>query len=151
MARTDLASRVVRPYFKHRRDADEVRALERTLHDNDAPTPWARFPPEGRPENWRYREPVGDVLFGAFVLLAIVLEVEDWTLVDDSEDQIALLTLGPLQPLEPVLVARRIPEVAADFVVSLRRSPLRPEDRAFLDRWAKHRVDLVRRQSQVTE
>jgi len=83
-----------------------------------------------------------EVVYGAFLLLAVVIEFERWDLSDYSRDQIARLKLGPLQPLEPVFVARRTPD--AEFLLSewLDRTNLPPAYRDAMVDWASHRRDL---------
>jgi hypothetical protein len=99
MGRTSLCESIVMPYFRFAANAGEIVELERTPGrrwvDGDADVGRQHFVYDG------------DSRFGAAVLLGAAIEFEnDWSLVDESSDQIALLKLGPLQCLEPLFVMR---------------------------------------------
>src|SRR5262249_34971876 len=83
-----------------------------------------------------------EVVYGAFLLLAVVIELERWDLSDHSRDQIARLKLGPLQPLEPVFVTRLTPEVGFLLSEWLYRTNLPPAYRDAMVDWANHYRDL---------
>jgi hypothetical protein len=82
------------------------------------------------------------VVYGAFLLLALVIEFERWDLSDYSRDQIARLQLGPLQSLEPVFVARRTPDIEYILDEWLDRTNLPPAYREAMADWATHRRNL---------
>jgi hypothetical protein len=85
-----------------------------------------------------------DAAFGAAVLLAVVIEVEDWDLFDFSEDPFGSLALGPLQMLEPMFIARTAgglwrPEIDG----ALAWSGLSAQRRQVLTDWASLRTNFT--------
>jgi hypothetical protein len=119
MSRTELGERVIhREFLSGRAGADPVGATV-------AP---------GSP----------DVLFGAAVLFAAVVEFEGWQIFDYSEDQLGSLTLGPLQQLESVYVARRTEGYwGLEVDNALNRVDLSPKRRQILADWARKRVHFI--------
>ena len=85
-----------------------------------------------------------DAAFGAAVLLAAVVEVEEWDVVDYSEDQLGAMALGPLQVLEPVFVARRTEGFwGTEIDDVLTRSGLSAARRKVLTAWAGRRTNFT--------
>jgi energy-coupling factor transporter ATP-binding protein EcfA2 len=112
------------------------RVVRRNFLSGDGDEPVGPSPPvESRNE---------DAMFGAAVLLAVVIETEGWSLVDYSEDQLGSLALGPLQVLEPVFVARRTEGFwGMEIDDALATSGLSAARRKVLASWATRRANFT--------
>jgi hypothetical protein len=84
-----------------------------------------------------------DSLFGAACLMAVVIEVEKWDVYDYSEDQLAELQLGLLQPMAPVFLCRLSEGLDYEIYELLRKLPLSVNDAELLERWARQRVNFT--------
>jgi hypothetical protein len=84
-----------------------------------------------------------DEVFGAAALLAVFAECERWDLFDHSEDQIAALNLGPLQPLEVVFVSRAVDGFRLEAQECLAATNLSPSDQRVLSSWAQRKISFV--------
>ena len=85
-----------------------------------------------------------DVAFGAATLIAVAVEYEQWSIADYSEDQVAELSLGPLQTLEPYFVMRCTHLSGADLpAVGDPSAILHAEDEGVLRRWASRLISFI--------
>jgi hypothetical protein len=82
--------------------------------------------------------------FAAAVLLAVVIEFEGWNFADFIQDKIAVLKLGPLQPLEAVFLARRVPALLEFGRRALSTSGLTEVQAEILRSWAAEEENLAR-------
>ncbi|MEU8006679.1 NACHT domain-containing protein [Catellatospora sp. NPDC049111] len=85
-----------------------------------------------------------DVILGASVLLGAIIEHEIWELIDESEDQVAFLDLGPLQPLEMAFIARMEEGMYFTMRDSLSSLDLEVDNRRLITSWAERKVDFSR-------
>jgi hypothetical protein len=128
MAITSLYEELALPFFVHQRNATEVLEAEARIRQRDLDPQFSnRF-----------------AVYGAVLLLAAVVEYEEWRLVDQSEDQVVLLQLGPIQALEPLFICRRVPGFEGDVAEILRASNLPKRGCSILRRWAFRMLSLVR-------
>lgn len=86
-----------------------------------------------------------DAAFSATVLLAALVEHERWNVIDESEDQIAYLRLGPLQSLETVFISRIRPEFYDLAVNALRDFGFDAVQHELLHDWMSNGVDFLER------
>jgi hypothetical protein len=85
-----------------------------------------------------------DTAFGAAVLLAAIVELEKWDVVDYSADQLGSLALGPLQPLETLYVARRTEGYwGIEIDQALDRVNLSEQQKHTLADWARKRSHFI--------
>ncbi|MGB2572095.1 NACHT domain-containing protein [Micromonospora citrea] len=124
MERSGLEESIVAPYFKAQEGTHAVLAEE--LAKRTTPVPDNK-----------------DAAFGAAILLAMIVEQEKWRIIDESEDQVAFLRLGPLQPLEWVFVSRLRDEFEVDAPEAVANFGLSPERSEYLLRWARREVNLT--------
>jgi hypothetical protein len=84
----------------------------------------------------------GDYLFGAACMMAVAIELENWSIYDYSEDQIADLQLGVLQPMAPIIICRLLGESYQSSDLSNELS-LSASDAQILESWAFHRFSFI--------
>jgi len=136
-----LQDRVVQSAFDHEEPEDYLYE-ESLVHPLDAKSVTASVrgmaadSPQSHTLTW-------DSLFGAACLMAVVIEMEEWGLLDYSEDQLANLRLGPLQPLAPIFVSRQSRSFYFEIDEALQALPLSSQDAQLLGLWARHRVDFT--------
>jgi len=120
----DLRSEIVQPYFRTGISVVESPELETSIREKAAHLP-------------------RNVAFGGAVLLGAIIENEEWSLVDESEDQIAFLSLGLLQSLEMLFVARTEPGMYFAMRSVVDRAGFTEEQRRVLLGWAEREVDFT--------
>jgi NACHT domain len=85
-----------------------------------------------------------DAAFGAAVLLAAIVELEKWEVVDYSDDQLGSLALGPLQPLETLYIARRTEGYwGVEIEQAIDRVNLSDRQKHTLSDWARKRIHFI--------
>ncbi|MGH3976815.1 MAG: hypothetical protein ACRDS9_26385, partial [Pseudonocardiaceae bacterium] len=85
-----------------------------------------------------------DAAFGAAVLLAAIVELEKWEVVDYSDDQLGSLALGPLQPLETLYLARRTEGYwGVEIDQTIDRVNLSDRQKHTLSDWARKRIHFI--------
>ena len=84
----------------------------------------------------------GDSFFGAACLMAVAIEFETWNISDYSEDQVADLELGVLQPMAPLVIGRLLGE--SYLIPELRNElALGTDDAQILESWAYRRFSFT--------
>ena len=86
-----------------------------------------------------------DAFFGAFCLLAVSVENENWLVSDYSGDQLVRFHLGLLQPASDVIMARLCGTGKRDIIRLVSRLALAEADRNILVRWASRQLSFVLR------
>ena len=132
-----LAGRVVQRAFV-REEPEEYLYEESLVHPLDAKSVAAD--PRRLAESSQPHILAWDSLFGAACLMAVVVEIENWTLYDYSEDQLGNLRLGLLQPMAPVFVSRLSRSFYFEVDEALQALPLGSQDAELLGLWARHHV-----------
>lgn len=127
MSFTSLCNQIVKPYFPHQRGSAKFVEVERGVRMK------AAMP--------QFTNPYA--AFAAAVLLAAVVEYEEWQLIDQSDDQVAFLHLGPLQPLESVFVSRRVNGFESLAKEAIESSNLPEPGRSTLAAWSLRKGHLV--------
>ena len=85
----------------------------------------------------------GDSLFGAACLMAVVIECEKWDVYDYSEDQLADLRLGVLQPMAPIFLYRLSGIGDYGMRELSERLSLSSYDAEILELWARQRISFT--------
>ncbi|MGK5445406.1 NACHT domain-containing protein [Micromonospora sp. URMC 105] len=119
-----LRELVVKPYFRTDQSAADIPMLEEELRERAAAPDLA-------------------VAFAASVLLGAVVESEGWELLDESDDQIAFLNLGPLQALEMLFVCRLESGMYFDMRRAIDGAGFDDKSRSALIDWAERKVGFT--------
>ena len=84
-----------------------------------------------------------DIVYAVTVLLAVVEELEQWSVIDYSEDQVARLKLGTISKLSPLFISRQMGGFEAEVATALRLSGMSAARVRILQAWADRQVDFI--------
>lgn len=81
-----------------------------------------------------------NVAFGAFILLATLMEIEQWPLSSYTRNT---LNLGPVQSLQTVFIARNVPDMESHVERAIEASGFSGEQAEVIREWSRRQLHIL--------